>query len=218
MRLVSVRLLIIALVVSLSTIAASDQGKHPTWNPTAKERGDIYWLPLTQEDVLLAYEGVSMPLGRILLVRKGAEYCALKFTDTWLGETERDHYSSYEFHYQGDGSGDFMRSNVLAGTGELYFPRKIHIIFDLGYQKDRNTTIICGDMKLDWLFIASIHFKKYELAPTPWTTIQEVNIQDPRIRWYKRNDVEKKISIPIEQLWESHGKRIAPGKDDEPPK
>lgn len=214
MRVMGKVLLIIALVVTLTGNRAWAEGKHTTWNPTTKERPNIAtWIPHRPDDVLLTFEGIAMPLGRILLARKGSDYCVIKFTDTWLGETEKDHYSSYEFYYQGDGSGDFTKSNVLSGSGELYFPRVRPIIFDMGYQKGRNTTLQCGVMKFDWLFIGWIYLQKYELAPTPWTTIKEVNIKDPRVRWYKKNEVKERVSIPVDELWDSAMKGTTPSED-----
>ena len=176
--------------------------KPPTWEPTAAERADRPWLPRKSDEVLINKFGISMPLGRILLARKGTEYCAIKFTDTWLGETERDHFTSYDFFFQGDGSGDFTKSNVIAGSDELYFPKIQPIVFDIGYQKGLKDTIICGGMKLEWLFIAWLRFLKYELAPTPWTSIKNVNVQDPRVKWYKKDSDRKDRSVPIDQLWD----------------
>jgi len=211
MRVIGTLLLIIALLAVQSvTIVLGGEGKHTTWNPTAKERPNIAtWIPHKPDDVLLTFEGIAMLLGRIMLARKGSDYCALKFTDTWLGETEKDHYSSYEFFYQGDGSGDFTKSNILTGTDELYFPRIRPIIFDMGYQKGQNTTIKCGEMKFDWLFIGWVYLDKYELAPTPWTSVKEINVKDPRVWWYKKDRHRETISVPIDRLWESPGKEGA---------
>lgn len=113
-------LLIILWAAFLSTFVLGEE-KPPTWVPTPEERALYPWIPAPDE-VFIEDVSVSMPLGRILLTRKGSEYCALKFTNTWLGETKEDHYSSYEFNYQGDGSSDFSKSNVVSGTDELFYP------------------------------------------------------------------------------------------------
>lgn len=175
------------------------EGKPPTWVPTPEERPE--WMPLKPDEVLIAYSGVSMPLGRVLLAKNGPEYCAIKFTDTWLGESKHDHYSSYEFYYQGDGSGDFSKSNVISGTGELYFPKIQPLIFDLGYSKGSKKNITCGKMIYKWLFVATVLIDKNELAPTPWTHIKDVNVNDPRVRWYKKDSDRKRVTVPIDQLW-----------------
>jgi hypothetical protein len=41
-----------------------------------------------------------------------------------------------------------------------------------------------------------------ELAPTPWTDIKELNIKDPRIKWYKYDEKRERVFIPIDKLWE----------------
>ena len=209
MRVIGTILIMISLLTIQSATIAWGEEKHTTWNPTAEERvNHPTWMPANPDDVSVGIDGISMPLGRMLLARKGSEYCVVKFTNTWLGETEQDHYSSYEFFYQGDGSGDFTRSNVLSGAAELYFPRVRPILYIMGgYQKGRNSTFKCGSIEIDWLFIAYVRFpRKCELAPTSWTSIKEVNVNDPRVRWYKKNDVRKIITLPIDQLWKSTGK------------
>jgi hypothetical protein len=195
-------LLLMVLLIALPAGVARGEGRPPTWNPSEEERSNIPWMPLKPEDVLTAWEGISMPLGRILLARKGSEYCAIKFTDTWLGETEHDYFSSYDSYCQVDGSGDFTKSNVTSEIGELSYPRiRSFRIIDYRYQKGAKTVIKCGQMKLNWTFIAYIDFDKNELAPTPWTSIKEVNVHDPRIRWYKKDSNRKRLSGPIDQLW-----------------
>jgi len=42
----------------------------------------------------------------------------------------------------------------------------------------------------------------FELAPTPWTDIKDVNIKDPRIKWYKYDEKRERFFIPIDKLWE----------------
>jgi hypothetical protein len=196
-------LLLMILLFIFSTGVARGEGRPPTWNPSEEERSDFSWLPAKPGDVLIGWEGISIPLGRILLARKGPEYCAVKFTDTWLGETKYDHFSSYESYCQADGSGDFSKSNILSETGELSCPIiRTFPIIDYRYQKGAKTVIKCGQMKLNWLYIATIFFNRYELAPTPWTSIKDVNVHDPRIRWYKKDINRKRLSGPIDQLWD----------------
>jgi hypothetical protein len=48
--------------------------------------------PPKPDEVNIGSTGVTMPVGRFVLVRRGAEYCAVKFTEIWQGETEEDQY------------------------------------------------------------------------------------------------------------------------------
>jgi hypothetical protein len=191
---------IFCMVIFVSLVLAEE--KHTTWEPTPEERTDRSWFPHGPDEVLIGRTGVSMPLGRILLARKGGEYCALIFTNTWLGERKNDHYTSYEFYYQSDGSGELTKSNVMSGTGELFFPQIDSFLHFYGYQKGLKDTITCGEMKFEWLFIAWIRFLKTEFAPTPWTSIEDVNINDPRIKWYKKDSKRDRMSVSIDRLWD----------------
>lgn len=177
------------------------EGRPPTWVPTKAELAARSWIP-GPDEVLIGHFGIAPPLGRIVLARKGPEYCAIKFTDTWQGETDNDHYSAYEFHCQGDGSGDFTRSNVTSGAGELFFPKIKPLIFDIGTQKGKKDKIICGGMEFKWVFTTYTEFGKAELAPTPWVSIEEVKIQDPRVLWYKNDSDRKPRKVPIDKLWD----------------
>jgi hypothetical protein len=42
-----------------------------------------------------------------------------------------------------------------------------------------------------------------ELAPTKWTDISQVNVFDPRLKWYRYDEKRKDTFIPIDQLWEN---------------
>ncbi|MBI5232972.1 MAG: hypothetical protein HY880_01315 [Deltaproteobacteria bacterium] len=198
---------VLLLIVFCAAMPASlllGQGKPHTWIPTPEERAAQPWIPGTDE-VLIGPGAVSMPLGKILLVRKGVQYCALKFIDTWLGETKHDHYTSYEFYYQGDGSGDFSGNKAVPGAGVLFFPR-VRGFLGMPVIKEAKDIIECGDMKLKWRYIAHVGSKEveYAFAPTPWNSITEVNVHDARIRWHSKAINQQIITVHIDQLWDKH--------------
>lgn len=191
--------IIICYVVIPAGIILAEE-KATTWEPkTLEERPQ--WMPQKSNEVLIAYNGISMPLGRIILIKNGLEYCAIKFINTWLGKAKHDHYSLYEFYYSDDGTGDFSNSNVLSGTGELFFPEIRPLIFDVGYSKGSNKLIQCGRMTFKWYYPTLIIMDKYELAPTPWNGIKDINTKDPRIQWFKKGSVSKRYSVPIDRFW-----------------
>lgn len=197
--------LLIIFWIAVSPVLVLAQEKPPTWVPTPEERANYPWIP-GPDEVFIGQASVGVPLGRVLLARKGSEYCAFKFTNTWLGETKYDHYTSYEFYYQGDGSGDFSRANVKSGTGELFFPR-VRGWMGIPVIKGAKDTIECGGMKFKWGYIANIstRTRDAELAPTPWTSITEVNVHDPRIRWYRKDSNRKRTMVHIDRLWDNQG-------------
>lgn len=191
--------LLILCIIMPSGFVLSEE-KPQRWVPTPEERVSQPWIPARDEVVIGEY-GVSMPLERILLARKDSEYCALKFMNTWLGETNHDHYTSYEFYLQADGSGDFSKSNIIRGTGELFFPR-VRSFLGLPYLRGAKDTIKCGGMNFEWLYIATITINDAEYAPTPWTSITDVNVHDPRIKWYRKDKNRKAIIMHIDKLWD----------------
>jgi hypothetical protein len=75
----------------------------------------------------------------------------------------------------------------------------------------------CGSLNLLWGnkgFVCFFERKDkpgeygIKLAPTPWTSISEVNVLDPRVKWYRYDEKQKKeINIPIDKLWEQEWKR-----------
>jgi hypothetical protein len=185
------------------------------------------------DEAAIDLNSVSVPINRIILIRKDTNYCAVRFNKCWteldeerfktyashadLGsdyiEYVRDisekKYALYESYYQGNGTGDFANRNVQVTQGKAFWLPPVGPARLLTRQPG-NTYVICGSYKLGWrykTFISDIPYKKhpkdygFELAPTPWTDIKEVNVKDPRIKWY-RYERRKTIFIPIDKLWE----------------
>lgn len=163
------------------------------------------------EEVGIGGNAIQMPLGRILLVRKESQYCAVKFTEAWKGKTESARLANYESYYQGDGTGGFSSKNVQFTKGTLVSRQSVLgrlYPVPFGHQ---NKEIKCGPIKLYWTmgWVYFHHLIKekegdygIELAPTKWTDISQVNVFDPRLKWYRYDGKRKDIYIPIDQLWE----------------
>jgi hypothetical protein len=168
------------------------------------------------KDVYLAPNAIGIPLGRILMVRKDNEYCAVKFTQCLTGKTDHDQHAEYESYYQGDKTGSFYNRNVKYVKEEVYYTKQSLSIFGhpirIGAKKD----ICCGPIELWWSglkCVTAVYFNRHdqkqgdfygiELAPTLWTDIKEVNLNDPRIKWYRYDENRKRVNIPIDQLWEN---------------
>jgi hypothetical protein len=177
------------------------------------------WI-LSNDIAHIGPSAISMPLGRIILIRHGSDCCALQFTDAFTfgyglykGEP-LDAYAHYVAYYQGDGTGDFSKQNVKYLDVELLEPTD-HGFWASLFGPKKNNIIVCGHSGLAW-GLTSVHFFTYpeelfnpqsiikygvELAPTPWTRIQDVNIQDPRIKWYKYDEGRPEIKVQIDKIW-----------------
>ena len=165
-------------------------------------------------DVSIDPNGMGMPIGRILLVRKGPESWAIKFTRIRANTYESEYYARYEVHYQKDGSGDFLKENVAfsektaSGLRPWYFMGAQWHLTDKPY-------ITCGNLKFGWCgALAWVHYPResygryydakvpvVELAPTPWTKIGQVRTSDPRIVWYRYDESRARTTVPVDKLW-----------------
>jgi hypothetical protein len=168
----------------------------------------IYWdTPLAPNDVRIGPHYIEMPIGRIFLIRKDNTYGAIKFIKSWTGWTKDDLYTTYDSWFQDDGSGDFSKKNVkfenrnasitLWGIGRLSF--------NLG-----DSEVHCGMFKLSWGYKYLVEFFGQspctsdcgvEIAPTKWKDIKEINVLDPRLKWYKYDKDRLRMDIPVETLW-----------------
>lgn len=165
--------------------------------------------PPGPNDVHIGETAIIMPLGKILLIHKGANYGAIKFTDFWTGKTGEDYYARYESYYQVDKTGDLTKKNVKYREEELSFPKPLgvgRLAFSFG-----NTEVKCGPIRLFWSDKGAVHFYRLsqgqgdhgiELAPTKWTDISQVNVFDSRLKWYRYDDKRQRVNIPIDKLWE----------------
>lgn len=188
------------------------------------------------DEVGFYFRGISLPLNRIILIRKDKRYCALKFVSAWIemdeerlklraddikkggiiAETAREaaekKYAAYKSYYHKDGIPVFTSEGIQQkeGTASLLPLRGPFRPFV--YQPG-NGCVECGEFKLLWAYKTFVSFiplgksssmRDYgiELAPTPWTEIKEINIKDPRIRWYRYDETRKKTFISIDKLWE----------------
>jgi hypothetical protein len=157
---------------------------------------------------------IGMPLNKMLLVHKEESYCAVKFIKYWTEKDGKEKYATYEVHYQQDGTGNFANKNADFSMEKASFLPLRGILYPLIWQPGY-PFIKCGNFKLNWdpwCDVCHVCFfggpgpqgdYGIELAPTPWTDIKEVNVNDPRIKWYRYDVNRKRVNIPIDQLWEN---------------
>jgi hypothetical protein len=171
-------------------------------------------LPKANE-VQLAPNAVGMPVGRVLLIRKDSDYCAVRFTHNWTGKTEYDQHAEYESYYQGDKTGEFGKSNVKHRKEEIYYTKPSFSIFGHPVRIGAKLNIRCGPIELWWSAGPLLTFVAFnrsdqkqgdygiELAPTKWSDISEVNVFDSRLKWYRYDENRKRVNIPIDRLWDN---------------
>jgi len=162
---------------------------------------------LAINNVRIGPDYFEVPLNRIFLIRKGTLYGAVKLTSYWKGKIKYSEYTTYDCWFQQDGTGDFKKknveyenktaSNILIGLGR----------FSFNFGKDE---IRCGPFRLWWpgkdmvyLFGVSQEPGDYgiELAPTKWINITEINVFDPKLKWYRYDLDRSRKDIPVDKLW-----------------
>jgi hypothetical protein len=161
-------------------------------------------------EVLIGPNGVIMPLGKILLIRKDSDYGAIKFSNFCTGKTEDDLYAKYEVYYQDDKTGDFHNQKVKFSQGELHSPKPIFSLFGHPFAFGIKEEIKCGPIRLWWTGKGAVYFfgrdqrqgdYGIQLAPTKWTDISQVNVFDMRLNWYRYDAKRQRMVLSIDQLW-----------------
>jgi hypothetical protein len=158
-------------------------------------------------EVVLAANCIKMPLGKILLARKDSSYCGVKLTKVWV-EAEDDRYAEYESYFEGVENGEFVAERLKPRRGRLSFPKPRglgRLAFSFG-----NRDIPCGTFKLAWYGDRWIYFSGtgqeqgdhgVELAPTGWTDTSQIDILDPRVKWYRYDEKRTDTVINLGEVW-----------------
>lgn len=183
----------------------------------AMASADVKTLPEANE-VQIAPNAIGIPLGHILLIRNDSDYCAVKFIRCWTGQADYDQHAEYESYYQGDKTGDFRSKNVKYRKEEVYYTKPSFSIFGHPVRIGAKRDICCGPIELWWSGLNCKIFVYYfrhdqkqgdygiELAPTKWTDISQVNVFDPRLKWYRYDAKRKDTKIPMDRLWDDQAR------------
>jgi len=160
---------------------------------------------------------VAAPVGRLLLIKKGKDICAITFSEFHRGHDASEGtvfhsgdetlYASYQWICQADGSGDFKKRNTLSGSGKL-IRKPLAGIGRLAFQRG-NQEIKCGPFKLFWYFPTLVSFSStlgncsdsgIELSPTRWVSTQEISASLSSLRWYHCDEQRKTVYVPLDDL------------------
>ena len=141
--------------------------------------------------------GMEVPFNRIVLIRKGQDMGAFKFT------YYEEKCAEYEWYFPLQNSSNKTESGK--GVVRDIF---VTVIGRLAFQFG-NTRIKCGSLKIGWNRYNIVNFygteEEYlnasiELAPTNKDRIQDINISDPNLKWYRCTEEERNITIQLDTL------------------
>ncbi len=167
------------------------------------------YVPPAPNEVQISFSGIVIPLSRLILAHGPSGYCAIKFTKFWTEKEGQEKFARYEAYDLGRDTRvppDSKMETVVDTVSSLpsrgpFYPLK---------WQPGNPEIKCGRLRFLWQYRGGVCFfgrkdnpgeHGIQLAPTPWTSIGEVNLTDPRIRWYRYDENRKTINVSIDQLW-----------------
>jgi len=154
---------------------------------------------------------IVMPIGRILLVQRSDFLGAVKFLEN--EKNEKGEFSRYVYFEHEKGGWQKVKEDNIAMRKPGGFYR---ILGYLGLHLPVHARIKPLKLKGFELFShpweeyhATVYFWNYldspdpevRLAPTPWRNIQEVNLSDPRILWYRYENIDQTIRTTIDRIW-----------------
>ena len=149
---------------------------------------------------------VLAPKGVFLLVRKGREIGAIRFTNIVQGAEVGTGKASYESFFQGDGSGSFRSQNLRKQSGENDL-KPLRGIGRLAFQSGNNRVRVG-----EWSFLASSPGAVsmwpyrgsqkdygYEFAATSARDVNEIDPSDKRLRWF-RFSTDSRVTLQVAEL------------------
>ena len=175
----------------------------------------LAWSPVCASEPALKMEvfthGIRFPLKRFLLVSQGKYLAAVLFLDYKANdEGEFINYKNFTFArgaWQEEKGGEIGYRSLttwqrLVGVIGMHTP-PISRIKPL----ELSGLTLVAHPGFDGEHCAYVYFGKslakpdptIKLAPTPWRTIEEVNLKDPRLKWYGPGSPELKVKI--DELW-----------------
>ena len=138
---------------------------------------------------------IWMPYDRLLLVRNGDHFAAVKFVEPISHKGGTRNGAKYVYWYTGDGSGDLTDPDVEHGAGivfEKYTQTQIrpghYMITDAGGELN----IRAGPLWMRWSLSNHVYaqpaaspspLRPVKIAATCWTDVSEIDLSDPELRW-----------------------------------
>lgn len=160
---------------------------------------------------------VGAPMGRLLLMRKGGELCAIRFTEyhrggdakppTMFHSGDESLYGEYDWFDLA--SPATFENNGNGGSGHEKLVRKAHVGFGHLHIMRGDFYVKCGTLSAEWFYPNKVSLIEpygvglsngIELAPTRWQKVEQIDRNEPSLVWYKYDDIRKKVYLPMDEL------------------
>ncbi len=169
---------------------------------------------LFRDGVGIASECVVMPVGRVLLISRDDFIGAVKFfpneerPDGTYSKYECFEYERLQFRMLREGEVSFRKSSSGFWAKMKGFLSFHENPFKMAGPplKFNNFSLFAvaggGEHSTVYFWSApNVPDLKVRMAPTPWREIEEIDLSDPRIKWFGYDDKESWNVIAIDKLW-----------------
>ena len=162
-----------------------------------------------RDGVGIASVCIVMPVGRVLLIGRDNFVGVVKFLHS--EEKREGTYSKYEYfeyekgEFKRVGEGEVVLKKPASGKGIFFHGSPDKLAGPPLKLRNFSLFIVAGGKDHSTFYFWSKPNKvdqRVRMGPTPWKSIEEVNLSDPRIRWFTYTDKESWEVIPIDKLWE----------------
>lgn len=211
MTLGEVRGAVLGILGCITVGCSAMAGKDPFQPSADVERA---WTPLERATVSsgrVGWSSASPPLRKYLLISDGEFLCAIRFVNYVRGQDasegsifssgEETLTSAYEWaRLERDGNRvrvtkegkDVVKRTPLKGIGRFVIA-------------GGPGNVQCGERTFGWEYPAAVNFSQapnsaMALAPTRWEAIQDIRLDDAKLKWYSFEPKREQVRISIEQL------------------
>jgi hypothetical protein len=200
-------LLGVFLNASAQSQGVTDSNPHSKWELLARDHA--YVTPLS----------VSSPLNRLPLVRHADTVCAIRFSAFHRGGDEKAPTAFNSGEETLFATAEETQFEISESTPRILQRKTVNLVRGpivglgrLGFQKGR-IGLRCGDAKLEWTYPNNVSLGSYtqpaakraqvEMAPTAWSEVSQVDLNDKKLHWYRYDESRKDKLIPMEELPEA---------------
>lgn len=150
--------------------------------------------------VIVGFEWIDQPLGRIVLIKTPRSACAVRFISFSRDDgSTQAHYDVATISSNGLAQKK-IASRRLSDEGMVGFG---HWAWRRGDHEIR-----CGTSRIPWMFPTGVALiGSIEVAPTAWTEFEQVNVKEPKLGWYRLDSSQTRafFLIPVTDLPGSKG-------------
>jgi len=164
---------------------------------------------------IISFGYISVPLNNFVLLKSQVGICAIKFRSyirdhdatpgSMFHSGSETFHAEYDWFYQTIGHNRFNKNSLISGQGKV--KRSATIGIGRLILPSTSARITCGDIKIGWnyptylpMYSGNNRNNSISVAPTGWSEINKVKIDDNRLSWYSYLDSRDTIYIPKETL------------------